>query len=230
MFPLFLYSNLRYDGWLRRNGVLIALEHWPEMAETWQHGIDEQLNATLRDELQLSFVPLAPKEWECIALASKDNAKEEIARKLEVGTQTINTHLSRAITKVKEALAYQTDDESEIARIKGLRIPLHRLVYIALDCSMIPVGDEMEPAMLTPEEAIFLKALAKGETQQGAASWAGVNSVTTLKKRLLPGISAVLEAQTTPGMIGNAYRMKLFVPCPSPQLPESESDGKGKFE
>lgn len=195
---------------------MITYEHWPHMPESWR-AIDAELSNKLAASPVVPPDTFTPRERRCVTLAAEDNDRTGVSTALFLAEGTVKSHWEHAGNKLKMYLAEHNDPA--LRAESDDRMHLHRLAYVMLDNGLIQVGDKMEPAELTQQEAIYLKGLASGASSESAGKYARV-SRWALTHNLLPPLKEKLGVSTLPGIMGSSYRMKLFVPRPSLQLPE----------
>lgn len=198
---------------------MLAPEHWPQIPDEWQE-INAQLDARLAASPILAADFFTPQQQRFIGIASEDTVPTSTSQTVFLSEKTIKTHLNHATIRFRES---QPDLNDKLASNgRKIRIEQHRLAYVCLDNGIVPVGDEMDPVGLTPEEALVLKALAASEEtvtamrRAQAGQWAFRYRLARLKEKM--------QASTRAGVIGSSYRMRLFVPRTVIQVPdESEA-------
>lgn len=187
---------------------MLAPEYWPQIPDAWQE-ISAQLDTRLEASPALDADFFTPRQQECIGFASEGEPPSAASRSLVLSKNTIKTHLRCATERFREIQPELNDEVPGTGRKP--RIYQHRLVYVSLDNKIIPIGDEMDPAELTPSEALILKGLALGETVGVAAArliiWGGL-----LTQTVLPEMQEKMGASSPAGIMGNSYRMRLYVP------------------
>lgn len=187
---------------------MIAYEHWPQMPSDWRD-LDADLNARLAASPVVSPDDFTFREQRCVALASEDNNRNDVAGLLFLNPGTVKTHWENAGNTLKGYLA----DSKDVALKAEANSPmyLHRLVYVLLDNEVIPMGTKIPRTRLDTEEAIYLKGLATGATSDQAGELVGAKR-WKVTHELLPPLKEKLGAFTLPGIVSNAYRMEFFIP------------------
>ncbi len=206
---------------------MLAPEHWPMMPEELQE-IDDRLNADLEASPVLRSDFFTPQQRRFIGIGSEDIVPVSTDQSTQTGKETIRTHLRHATDKFRET---QPDLDTAVpGTSRKPRIFPHRLAYVCLDNGIVPVGNELDPVDLTPEEALVLKSLAVSETLLAATKRVAMPR-SAVAGVILPQIKQKMDVSTNPGVMGNSYRMRLFIPRPAePSTGETGASGSSSIK
>lgn len=194
---------------------MLAGEKWPVVTGYWEQQVDTKLNEQLSLSPLCDEIGFSDREREITYLASKDMDVPAIGTALSLADNTVKVTLHRAKTKVRnfvEDTALEPLPETDVTEA----LPLHGLVYILLDSGHIPAGPPLEPVELLPLQGIFLKSLAVGNTLEASTGLIRIDE-TARKKRFQPELEELMGADKPQGLIGNSFRMELFVPSTLPR-------------